>query len=184
MAGSRSLMPSMRMSRVSPTASPPKKARATVGAGPSRQEPCTGGATACRPLGSANESASMHSPPNSMTWASVSLNVFRLVYCSGRLMASTSAPAGAQRPPASRPTRPAKARIAQAPTIGAVATAASGPPAHTPRARTMGSPAMNWGTIVPPVWKKPRLPKVMPGCDPPNAPSDSGMWVLPCRAIQ
>ncbi len=179
MAGSRSLMPSMRMSRVSPMARPPKKASATLGAGPSRQEAGTGRAVACRPLVRVNESASMHNPPNSMIWASVSLNVFRLVYCSGRLMARTRAPAGAQRPPASRPTRPAKASTAAAPMNGAMATAASGPPDQTPMARIMGSPAMNWGTIVPPDWKKPRLPKVMPACGPPNAGSDSGMWVLP-----
>ncbi len=67
---------------------------------------------------------------------------------------------------------------------GAAATAASGPPTQTPMARTIGSPAMNCGTIVLPLWKKPRLPKVMPGCGPPNAASDCGMWVLPCCAIQ
>ncbi len=51
-------------------------------------------------------------------------------------------------------------------------------------ASIIGSPAMNWGTTVEPDWKKPRLLNVIPGCEPPNAPSDSGMCVVPCCAIQ
>ena len=85
----------------------------------------------------------MQSPPYSMTWASVSLNVVRPVYCSGRLTARTRAAAGAQRAPTRRPARPAKARTAHAPMIGAMATAPSWPPAHTPMASVIGSPAMN-----------------------------------------
>ena len=184
MAGSRSLAPSMRISRVRPMARPPKNASAVVGVGPSRQEFTAGPVIECRPLVSVNESASMHSPPNSMTWASVSLNVVRLVYCWGRLTASTRAAAGAHRPPTSRPTRPAKARIAQPPMTGAIATAVSGPPAQIPRASIIGSPAMNWGTTIVPTWKKPRLLNVIPWCEPLNALSDCGMWVVPWCAIQ
>ena len=60
------------------------------------------------------ESASRHRPPNSSTWASGSLNVLRLVYCSGRLSASTAAAAGAQRGPASRPASPPNESTAHA----------------------------------------------------------------------
>ena len=126
----------------------------------------------------------MHRPPYSMTWASVSLNVVRLVYCCGRLTARTRAAAGAQRAPASRPTRPAKASTAHAPRTGAMAAAPSGPPAHTPIASAIGSPAMNCGTTVVPTWKKPRLVNVRPWCAPPKASSDCGMRVEPCPAIQ
>ncbi len=97
-----------------------------------------------------------------MSWASVSLNVARLVYCSGRQTARTSAAAGAQRAPTSRPASPAKDRIASAPRMGAIAAAPSGPPAHTPMASSIGSPAMNCGTTDEPTWKKPRLLNVRP----------------------
>ena len=96
---------------------------------------------------SASESASRHRPPNSSTWASGSLNVPRLVYCSGRLSASTAAAAGAHRGPASRAARPPKLRIAQPPITGVTTSAAGIPPSQIAAARTSGIPVMNCGTI-------------------------------------
>ena len=65
-------------------------------------------------------SVTRQNPPNSRICASGSLNADRLVYSSGRLSASMSAPSGAQRGPHSRPTRPPKVRTAHAPNTGAI----------------------------------------------------------------
>ena len=93
------------------------------------------------------ESTSRHSPPNSSTCASGSLNVLRLVYCSGRVSASTAAATGAHFAPASLPTRPPKESIAHPPISGVATSAAGTPPSHTDAASTSGIPDMNCGTI-------------------------------------
>jgi hypothetical protein len=94
-----------------------------------------------------SESISRHSPPNSSTWASGSLNVPRLVYCWGRLRARMAAAAGAHPGPASRPARPPNESTAQAPISGVVTSAAFTPPSQTGAASRIGSPVMNCGTI-------------------------------------
>ena len=93
------------------------------------------------------ESASRHRPPNSSTWASGSLNVLRLVYCSGRLRASTAAAAGAHRGPASRPARPPNDKMAAPPITGVRTRAAGIPPSQIAAAMASGIPVMNCGTI-------------------------------------
>jgi hypothetical protein len=95
----------------------------------------------------ASESASRHRPPNSSTWASGSLNVPRLVYCSGRLNASTAAAAGAHRGPVSRAARPPKLSTAQPPITGAMTSAAGMPLNQIAAASSRGIPVMNCGTI-------------------------------------
>ena len=100
-----------------------------------------------RPLLTTSESMSRHSPPNSSTWASGSLNEPRLVYCSGRLSASTAAAAGAQPGPASRPARPPNESTAHPPITGVTSRAALMPCSQNPAARTSGAPVMNWGTM-------------------------------------
>ena len=94
-----------------------------------------------------SESASRQRPPNSSTWASGSLNEPRLVYCSGRLSASTAAAAGAQPGPASRPARPPNESTAHPPITGVTSKAALMPWSQIPAARTSGAPVMNWGTM-------------------------------------
>ena len=54
-----------------------------------------------------SESMNRHSPPNSSTCTSGSLNGVRDAYTSGRQTASTSSPATAHHAPHSRPTSPA-----------------------------------------------------------------------------
>ncbi len=94
-----------------------------------------------------SESASRHRPPNIRTWASGSLNVPRLVYCSGRLSASTAAAAGAQPGPASRPARPPNESTAQPPITGVTRRAPPMPCSQNPAASTSGAPVMNCGTM-------------------------------------
>ena len=129
-----SLTPSMRTSRVRPSARPPSAAMTLAPAPPS------------------SESMMRQSPPRNRICASGSLNVDRLVYCSGRQIARTSAASGAHRGPASRAASPPKVSTAQAPSTGASATAAPTPPIQKPAARTIGSPAMNCGTMSLPTW--------------------------------
>ncbi len=105
------------------------------------------GQSALPALLTTNESASRHRPPNSSTWASGSLNVPRLVYCSGRLSASTAAAAGAHPGPASRPARPPNASTAHPPISGVITSAAGNPPSQIAPASTSGVPVMNCGTI-------------------------------------
>ena len=93
------------------------------------------------------ESASRHRPPNSSTWASGSLNVLRLVYCSGRLSARTAAAAGAHFGPASRPARPPNESTAHPPISGVTTSAAGTPPIQIAAAMTSGIPVMNCGTM-------------------------------------
>ena len=114
-AGSRMLSEPILTRTVSPSATPPSPARSIAGAMPRPRPPKPGPPT--------NESASRHSPPNSSTWTSGSANGVRDTYCSGSSTASTSAPAGAQRAPTSRPTRPAKDSTAQPPITGAISSA-------------------------------------------------------------
>jgi hypothetical protein len=135
MTGRMSLNPSIRTTRVSPSARPPSAA-STRAARPS----------------AASESATRHSPPRNRICASGSLNVDRLVNCSGRLIARTRAASGAHRGPASRAARPPKVSTAHAPSSGATRTAAPVPPAQNPAASTIGSPAMNCGTTPSPTW--------------------------------
>ena len=90
------------------------------------------------------ESISQHRPPNSRTWASGSLNVLRLVYCSGRLGQLTAAAAGAHRAPASgrqAPEREHRARADQrrGHQRGRI------PPSQIAAASTSGIPVMNCG---------------------------------------
>ena len=96
-------------------------------------------------------SISRHSPPNSRTWASGSLNVLRLVYCSGRLSARAAAAAGAHPAPTSRPARPPNDSTAHAPISGVMTSAAGTPPSQIAAARTRGSPLMNCGARPEPV---------------------------------
>ena len=81
-----------------------------------------------------SESIIRHRPPNSSNWTSGSVNAARLVYCSGRVSARTSAAGGAHCGPASRPTSPPKLKTASAPSTG-LTTAAAGHPAGPPAAR-------------------------------------------------
>jgi hypothetical protein len=63
----------------------------------------------------------------------------------------TSAPSGAQRGPTSRATRPPNVKMPSAPSTGAQKTARRAPPAQKPVESSIGSPAMNWGTMELPV---------------------------------
>ena len=94
-----------------------------------------------------SESASRQRPPNRSTWASGSLNEPRLVYCSGRLSASTAAAAGAQPGPASRPASPPNESTAHPPITGVTRRAPLMPWSQIPAASTSGAPVMNWGTM-------------------------------------
>ena len=89
----------------------------------------------------------MQSPPYSMTWASVSLNVVRPVYCSGRLTARTRAAAGcAQRAPTQAAGQAGEGEDRARPDDRRHGHGAELAAAHTPMASVIGSPAMNWGT--------------------------------------
>ena len=88
---------------------------------------------------------SKHNPPNSSTCVSGSLNVLRLVYCSGRLSASTAAAAGAHLGPTSLPARPPNESTAHPPISGVITSAAGIPPSQTDAAMTSGIPLMNGG---------------------------------------
>ena len=138
-----SLIPSMRTRMVRPRARPPSPAR-TRAAAPS----------------AASESMTRQSPPRNRICASGSLKADRLTYCSGRERARTSAASGAHRGPASRAARPPNASTAAAPSTGATRTAAFTPPAQKAAARTIGIPAMNCGTMLPPTWKYAGLEKM------------------------
>ena len=91
---------------------------------------------------------SRHNPPNSSTCVSGSLNVPRLVYCSGRLSASTAAAAGAT---SARPQarQAAEQSTAHPPISGVITSAAGIPPSQTDAAMTSGIPPMNGGSEAP-----------------------------------
>ena len=131
-----------------------------------------------------SESATRHSPPSSSSCARGSANADRLVYCSGRVTARTTAAGGAHCGPASRPARPPKVSTARAPSTGLTSTAVVMPWIHQPPAVTMASPGANCGARPPWVAARPVLAKVSPGCAPPKSRSDSGMGSEPCPAIQ
>ena len=129
-------------------------------------------------------SQTKQSPPNSKTWAAVSLSAALLAYCSGSVNPSTSAPAGAHRGPASLPVRPPNATMARPPMIGPSAVAAEMPCTQNAPASSIGSPAIDPGTTEFPEAKKPMLEKPSPGWAPPKAASDCGIGSEPCCAIQ
>ncbi|MGA3154846.1 MAG: hypothetical protein ABSD40_20935 [Streptosporangiaceae bacterium] len=129
-------------------------------------------------------SMSRHRPPKSSTWMAGSVKGARLVYCSGRLRPSTSAPAGAQRGPARRAIRPPKVSTASPPSTGAIPVAPTVPCAQNPPASSSGSPEVAAGTTEVPCAKNPMLEKPSAGCAPPKARSDCGMGSEPCSAIQ
>ncbi len=58
-----------------------------------------------------------------------------------------SAPNGAHRGPTSLATRPPNVNTPSAPSTGAQNTASLAPPAQKPSESSIGSPAMNWGTM-------------------------------------
>ena len=112
------------------------------------------------------------------------MNADRLVYCSGRVTARTSAAGGAHCGPASRPASPPNVSTASAPSTGLASAAVLMPWIHHPAASVMASPGANCGARPPCAAARPVLAKARPGCAPPKACSDAGMGSEPCPAIQ
>ncbi len=106
------------------------------------------------------------------------------MYSWGSASPSTSAPAGAHRGPASRPTRPPNASTPSPPSIGPIAAAAEVPFTQNAPARSNGRPDMSPGTTEVPWAKKPVLVNSSAGWEPPKAASDCGIGSEPCCAIQ
>jgi hypothetical protein len=78
--------------------------------------------------------------------------VLRLTYIIGMVMPIASAANGAQRGPTSLATRPPNVKTASAPSTGPQNSASRMPPAQKPSESTIGSPAMNCGTMLLPTW--------------------------------
>src|SRR5450759_3464376 len=110
------------------------------------------------------ESITRQRPPKSSTCTTGSPNADLLVYCSGRVSASTRAAAGAHCGPA----RPPKVSTANAPRTGLTSTAPAIPCVQKPAERITGKPARTWGTSPAGCGENPVLEKVSPGWAPPN----------------
>ena len=185
MTGIRSGSTLREASAASPRARPPSAAAAVPGDSHPGQLSHPGylGRQA-GPERTVSESATRHSPPSSSSCARGSAKADRLVYCSGRVTARTTAAGGAHCGPASRPARPPKVSTARAPSTGLTSAAVVMPWIHQPPAATIACPGGNWGARPPCVTARPVLANVSPGCAPPKSCSDSGMGSEPCPAIQ
>ena len=158
----------------------------TGGAGPLGAGSGPGGGSGEAAAGcarSVSESISRHNPPNSSICSTGSANADRLVYTSGRVMASTSAAAGAHCGPAS-PARPPKASTASAPRTGLTSAAPLIPCSQNPPLSSIGSPGSDRGYSASPWASSPDVVNDRPGWGPPNAPIRAGIGSEPCWEIQ